>query len=295
MSGKQSEDAAPSAPDVVPAQQVVAAPDPAAPALTSPSRRRVVTGAIALGFVAISVLAWRIIAGMTAGPPVLAVGRLRDLVAPDSTALGGVLSEMLSTSLARLKDVQVVANSRMLELTPREADTSRRALTDAARRAGATEIIEGELIPMPGGELRLDVRRVDIRRGLLRAGYRISGTDRLALFDSITSLIASDLRVRSPTTTLAEVSTRSPLALRLYEEGLRAFYQYDVHAAGRLFRAAASEDSTFAMAVYYAWRSAASIGDTTEWTLAKRAMQPGVACAGARPIAHPGARWPQPG
>jgi DNA-binding SARP family transcriptional activator/tetratricopeptide (TPR) repeat protein len=244
-----------------------------APRLTTPRYRQVAVAAIGLAFVALSALAWRMIAGRpTSGPPVLAVGRLRDLVAPDSAVLGGVLSEMLSTSLARLADIQVVANSRMLELTQREADTSRFALTDAARRAGATEIIEGELIPIPGGQLRLDVRRVDIGRGLVRRGYQISGSDRLVLFDSITSLIATDLKIRAPTTTLAEVSTRSPLALRLYEEGLRSFFQYDVHAAGRLFRAAIQEDSTFAMAVYYAWRSAAALGDLSHYAIGKRAL-----------------------
>jgi tetratricopeptide (TPR) repeat protein len=42
------------------------------------------------------------------------------------------------------------------------------------------------------------------------------------------------------------------VAERLYEEGLRAFYQVDLHGARRLFRAALAEDSTFAAAAYYA-------------------------------------------
>jgi DNA-binding SARP family transcriptional activator/tetratricopeptide (TPR) repeat protein len=248
-------------------------PDPIAGGLTTRPSHRLLIAAIVFGVVAATAVSWRVMAARsTSATPVLAVGRLRDLVSPDSTALGGVLSEMLSTSLARLTDIHVVANSRMLELTQRDADTSGIASTDAARRAGATEIIEGELIPVTGGQLRLDVRRVDIRRGFVRRGYQILGTDRLVLFDSITSLIAADLRVRSPTTTLAEVSTRSPIALRLYEEGLRAFYQYDVHAAGRLFRAAIREDSAFAMAAYYAWRTAAAVNDPAVYVMGRRVM-----------------------
>jgi len=41
----------------------------------------------------------------------------------------------------------------------------------------------------------------------------------------------------------------------LYEEGLRSFYQYDVAAAYRLMQSALKEDSTFAIAAYYAWRA----------------------------------------
>src|SRR5215470_4115328 len=166
---------------------------------------------------------------------------------------------MLATSLGRVAELQVVANSRMLELTPRNADTSRSAFTDAARRAGATEVVEGELIPLPNGQLRLEVRRVELARGLVRSGYRISGADRIALFDSMTTSIAADLRFEAPNGSLADVSTRSPIAYRLYEEGLRVL-QYDAYAANNLFHAAIREDSTFAMATYYAWRAARAIG-----------------------------------
>ena len=56
---------------------------------------------------------------------VLAVGRIRDLVAPESLSVSTVLSEMLATSLARINELQVVANSRMLEVSPAGSDTSR--------------------------------------------------------------------------------------------------------------------------------------------------------------------------
>jgi DNA-binding SARP family transcriptional activator/TolB-like protein len=257
---------------------LVTAPTAAPPRRTSSislriPRRTVRIGAATAITVVLAALGFRFaVASRAPEHPVVAVGRIRDLVTTDSATLGGVLSEMLSTSLARVADLQVIANSRMLELTPRAADTSRTAVTDAARRAGATEIVEGELIPLPDKLLRLEVRRVDIDRGLVRAGYRVTGADRIALFDSVTSLIAADLRLGAPTGSLAEVSTRSPIALRFYEEGLRAFYQFDADAANRLFRAAIKEDSTFAMATYYAWRASLMIGDTAQYTLAARAV-----------------------
>jgi DNA-binding SARP family transcriptional activator/TolB-like protein len=231
---------------------------------------------IAASLVVMSILAilgWRSAAQSRASShPVLAVGRIRDLAASDSGAFGAVLSEMLATSLGRLDELQVIANSRMLELTPRDADTSRSALTDAARRAGATEVVEGELIPLPDRNLRLEIRRVDVGRGLVRGGYRITGRDRVALFDSVTALIAADFRIGAPTQSLADVTTRSPIAYRFYEEGLRAFYQFDAYAANRLFQSAVREDSTFAMATYYAWRVAKAFEDPSEGALGDRAV-----------------------
>jgi DNA-binding SARP family transcriptional activator/TolB-like protein len=227
---------------------------------------------IAAGVVAVSTLAilgWRAAIARPADRPVLAVGRIRDLAAPDSAA---VLSEMLATSLSRLTDLPVVANSRMLELTSPNADTSRTALTDAARRAGAAEIIEGELIPLPDRQLRLQVRRVDLARGLVKRGYRISGSDRIALFDSVTALVAGDFRMDAPSGSLADVTTRSPIAYRFYEEGVRAFYAADLSAARRLFQSAIHEDSAFAMATYYAWRVALGTGDPNQPALATRAV-----------------------
>ena len=231
---------------------------------------------------ALAVIGWRAATGRSfaclvsrascSASPVLAVGRIRDLVAPESTAVSSVLSEMLATSLGRVSELQVVANSRMLELTPRGADTSRAASTDAARRAGATEIVEGELIPLPNQQLRLEIRRVDLARGLVRRGYRLSGNDRISLFDSLTALIAADFRLAAPNGSLAEVTTTSPIAYRFYEEGLRAYYLADLSAARRLFQSAMREDSTFAMATFYAWRVARGMDGSNEAPLAARAV-----------------------
>jgi len=247
--------------------------EPVASRTSSKVAKRVLVGTLVVGVVAAVALSWRSIVALRRAPnAILAVGRIRDFAAPDSVASSGVLREMLATSLGRVAELQVVANSRMLELTPRDADTSRSALSDAARRSGATEVIEGELIPLAGGQFRLEVRRVELARGFVRGGYRISGSDRIALFDSMTALIAADLRVVAPNGSLADVSTKSAVAYRIYEEGLRALYQQDAYAANRLLHSAIHEDSTFAMATYHAWRAARAVGDPDEWRLAERAL-----------------------
>jgi len=236
--------------------------------------RPLAQAAIAVAIVIAGVLLWRVVSGASAerATPVLAVGQIRDLVTPDSVQLGGVLSEMLATSIGRLTNLQVIANSRLLEIIPRGADTVRAARTAAARRAGATQVLEGELIPLPERKLRFQLRRVDVPNGIVRAGYQIDGTDRIALFDSIAVHIAADLGVAPPARSLAEASTSSPIAYRFYEEGLRALTLFDVRAAHRLFSAAVRADSTFAMATYYRWRSEILLADPQQHATAERAL-----------------------
>lgn len=229
-----------------------------------------VAGAIGLA----ALIGWR--AGNAAPAttePVLAVGRIRAVAVTDSDFLGAVAGEMLATSLGRVDALHVIASSRMMELTAPDRDPSPAAIASAAQRAGATQIIEGEVIPLGGQRVRLEVRRVDLARGLVRGGYRVSGIDGIALFDSVTALIAADLRLAAPPGgSLTEASTRSPVAYRFYDEGLRAFYQGDGQSANRLFRSAIREDSLFAMATYYAWRTAKLAAQPDVATLADRAV-----------------------
>jgi tetratricopeptide (TPR) repeat protein len=158
---------------------------------------------------------------------------------------------MLATNLARVADLSVLSNTRLLELMRPGQDTLAVGYLDAARRAGATEILQGRLLAGPHWGLALEMQRIEVSTGIVRGAYRVQANDRYALVDSMTVSLARDLRLRSPAGSVAEATTASPVAYRLYEEGLRALYQYDNAAALRLFRAALEEDSTFAMAAYY--------------------------------------------
>src|SRR4030095_5821600 len=72
-----------------------------------------------------------------------------------------------------------------------------------------------------------------------------------ALVDSGTAGIASELGARNPGGSVADVTSRSEVAYRFYEEGMRAYYRGDSRAARQLFETAVAEDSNFAMAYYY--------------------------------------------
>jgi DNA-binding SARP family transcriptional activator/tetratricopeptide (TPR) repeat protein len=182
--------------------------------------------------------------------PVFAVGSIRDEGVPDSMRVGRMLTDLLATDLARVDGLLVLANTRLLELM-RPGQDSPASYADAARRAGASDLFEGRLIADSDAALALEIRRVDLRSGIVRDVYRVRAIDRFGLVDSVTEAVARRFRLRSPRSSIAAATTTSATAYRLYEEGLRAYFQFDVKAAQRLMRAALDEDSTFAMAAYY--------------------------------------------
>jgi DNA-binding SARP family transcriptional activator/tetratricopeptide (TPR) repeat protein len=222
----------------------------------NPRRSWIVTAAAGLALVAVAaVLAanlWgRVLDRRGTRQPTFAVGLIREDGIPDSLRIGGVLTDMLSTNLARVSELSVLATSRLFELMLSGQDTLATGYSEAARRAGATEILQGRLLSGPQWGLALELQRVDLGSGIVKGAYRVAAADRYALVDSMTMAITRDLRLHSPVGSIADATTDSPIAYRLYEEGLRAYYQYDRSAARRLMQAALQEDSTFAMAAYY--------------------------------------------
>lgn len=200
-----------------------------------------------------------------------AVGLILEEDMPDTLRIGGVLTDMMATNLARVPGLSVLANSRLFELMVPGQDTSMWGYAAAARHAGATEILQGRLLPGPDWGLELELQRVDLETGLVKGGYRVAAGDRYALVDSMTAAIARDLRLGAPESSVSGATTDSPIAYRLYEEGLRAYYQYDGAAARRLMDAALREDSTFAMAAYY--QALLTLGDSAGTAAGLRALR----------------------
>lgn len=187
--------------------------------------------------------------------PVVAVGQIV-AYGSDSTAkaLAGPVSDLLATSLARTPGLRVVSRGRLLELM-RPApggtlDTTAGGFVDAARRAGGTEILDGTVYSRPGGTLRLDLRRVDLATGAIGDVHTVEGTDLFALVDSGTARIVAALGARSPAGSVADVTTRSEAAYRMYEQGIRAYFRGDYRTAHAFFAGATAQDSLFALATY---------------------------------------------
>src|SRR5688572_15457370 len=252
--------ALPGGPGVAPASNERAAPPshPEAPVQTSPAAPKqwtaIATAGVAVVLVATILAAnlWgRVINRHERKQPTFAVGLIREDGVPDTLRIGGVLTDMLATNLARVAGLQVLATSRLFELMLPRKDTLAAGYLDAARRGGATEILQGRLLSGPQWGLAMELQRVDVASGMVKGAYRVAADDRYALVDSMTAAITRDLHLGVPSGSVADATTDSPIAYRLYEEGLRAYYSYDHTAARRLMQSALQEDSTFAMAAYY--------------------------------------------
>jgi len=218
--------------------------------------------------------------GLALGPlrarprdPVLAVGNVTT-GDPGAPALASqALPELLSTGLARVNGLSVISHPRLEEIAGQLIASGHPGdATAAARAAGADEMIEGVLYRMGRDSLRLDLRRADTRRGVLRDAVTVAGRDVFALADSAVARFAARLGRVSPSSGLASVTSPSLVAHGFYDEGLRAYYRdADYRAAIRLFQAALAQDSTFAMAAYYLGRSYESLGSGSQGWFARAA------------------------
>ncbi len=223
---------------------------------------RLAAGTIAVAAVALTLTALALRSRDRPETPVLSVGTIRTPEGDEVGSAGAVLRDLLATTLGGLHGVQVVANSRLVELTPLASSNEPGATEDAARRAGASEILEGELT-REGTTLVLALRRVDLGRGVVRRGYVVRAANRYALVDSAAATVARDLGLAPPSLPAREVRTTSAEAYALYSEGLRAYYGLDGPGAYRLMNAALQHDSGFAMAAYYAWLIGETMADDT--------------------------------
>lgn len=183
-------------------------------------------------------------------PPLIAVAGVEWSGKADS-GTSAIMADLLSNGLARLSGVQVVSGPRLLELEQRlnQLPPPVRALR-AASAGGATLLVRGQLSGAEGAR-RIDIQLIEVSSGRIRYTVRASGPDLLALADSAANGLAAYFRAPPPEGPVTAGTTRSLVAYRFYEEGLRAYYAGDGSAALRLFQEALVEDSNFAMAAYY--------------------------------------------
>jgi tetratricopeptide (TPR) repeat protein len=187
--------------------------------------------------------------------PVLAVGAIDRTAARDSGGLSP-LADLLATSLSRLPSMQVLSSARLIEVEQSLARSGTPpSAAEVARRAQATDLLEGAVYRRGADSLVLELRRIDLKSGRVLRGYRVSAVDIFTLVDRATEEIARAADVARPAQGIADVTTGSLIALRLYQEGLQSYYASDYTAARRFFAAAVAEDSTFAMAMWYLGRT----------------------------------------
>lgn len=243
---------------IAPAAAVLALP-PASPTTSTTTASAPSTGAGTWrwGVAAIAVIltvalgAW--LANRRAAPPVTVAAAAADTVPVVAVgeivgdSLGRAVASMLATNLARATGVEVIASARMLELAAGGGgDAAARAMT-AAREAGATDLVDGSLL-RDGATWRLELRRATVATGRVSQAVRMEGREIFALVDGASAELLGALQREAPSTSVADVSTRSLEAWRLYEAGLRATTEGRRDAAVALVQGALRADSTFAIA-----------------------------------------------
>jgi DNA-binding SARP family transcriptional activator len=207
-----------------------------------------------------------------AGKPIVAVGLIQDYT-KGGDGLARPLADMLATDLARGRDVEVISTARMYELMSQGKITdTAAAMVRAARAAGATELLDGALYQRPEGRLQLDLRRTNLASGSVVQSYTAEAGDPFALVTEIRKGMASFADTATGGS-LADLTTRSVVAYRLYEEGLRARFLGDINSARRLLTEALAEDSTFAMAAYWLARSGGGFNEPSSIRAYERALR----------------------
>lgn len=214
---------------------------------------------IAVGIVAIAALAIAFIAGgrraPASGRELLAVG----IISIDSTGVTSLdpnalaLRSLITADLSQLDGIAVLSEGRLYEMVARARGSmdARDHVIDAARRSGATELLDGVLRARPG-LYRLELQRVELASGTVRGALVIEGSRIGDIIAQATSRIADAYRLPPPPRSFGALTSQSHLARRTYELGVRAMYAGDRTAALRHFSAALEVDPNFFAAAYYA-------------------------------------------
>jgi DNA-binding SARP family transcriptional activator/TolB-like protein len=206
-------------------------------------------------------------------PRTIAIGVIQNQGGGASEETARALTGLLATNLARVQGLSVISDTRLFEVLGQlgAKELTQQSFAEAARRAGAAELVEGVLYSRSSGALRLDLRRVNAIDGAVLQTYAVDGANAFELADHVTVKIAEGFALTTPGTSFPSAAGRTLVARRFYEEGLRAFSRGEWRAAYHLFSAALTEDSTFAMAAYYAGMSVRPFRTDSQFILLVRA------------------------
>ena len=164
------------------------------------------------------------------------------------------LPGMLVTGLGQTPGLDVVSGARIEEVL-KELNVADGAAIDKARvlevgrRAGAGAMVVGAVFKT-GADFRIDVQVQDVASGRLLGAHSARGADIFALADDLTGRILGNLNVRPANGTrgVAEMTSSSTEAYRLYSEGMRAKNLLRLPDARKVFEQAVAIDQSFAAA-----------------------------------------------
>ena len=181
---------------------------------------------------------------------VLVMGFDNHTDAEDIDWLSSGAPTMLRTGLAEIAGIRLVSTARLERvLADLGDDEGQQAI---ARRAGADTVVRGSIFKL-GNEYRIDVQIEDVVNARIFAAHSARGDDVFRLMDDLTawvrdSLGAEGAQTGPPVRPLAEMTTTSLDAFRLYNAGVTARRHLRLADARRLLTQAVEIDPTFALA-----------------------------------------------
>ena len=193
-------------------------------------------------------------ASTSSGRPVVAVMNFENLAAsPDIAWLSRGLPSMLVTGLAQTPDLEVVSAERLNDAARqlgKDLDAIERSkYAQVAQRAGAGILVSGTIV-RGGNDYRIDARVEDVKAGRVVFAGSVRGADVLTLADDLSARIRQGLDVRTTAQVhkVADVSSPSVEAYRIYSEGIEAFHNARFDDARKLFARAVTIDPAFSRA-----------------------------------------------
>jgi tetratricopeptide (TPR) repeat protein len=170
----------------------------------------------------------------------------------DTAWLSQGVPSMLLTGLAQTRGLDIVSLPRLHEVARQmggeNLESMRRdQFAELARRAGAGAIVVGG-IARTGTEFRIDAQLEDLGTGRLLTAQSVRGSDVFLLVDQLAARMRGDLGlpVGAGIRQVAEISTTSLEAFRLYASGVDAFVNYRWDAAESALQRAVAIDNGFA-------------------------------------------------
>ncbi|HEX9007531.1 MAG TPA: tetratricopeptide repeat protein, partial [Bacteroidota bacterium] len=181
----------------------------------------------------------------------------------DKDHTGDMLTDLLTTALSQDKRLQVVSRERLYDILKEMGQSQTTTITPAlaqrvAERAGVSMMLLGSILQTKPS-LSVTARVVNVRTGNIVASQRLSGfssTGFFGLVDTLATIVRGDVVPgESPagageTRSVAEVTTNSQEAYRLYSEGLDLSLKFLAGEAKAALGRAVELDSTFAMAYF---------------------------------------------
>ncbi len=166
------------------------------------------------------------------------------------------VSSMLATGLAETPGLEVVSRQRIQQIVDEvgvpagETMNPGQTLT-VARRAGAGTVLVGSVFEF-GSEIRIDAQVEEVTTGKILVAHSVRGSDVFGLVDDLTDLVRRSLDLGDVESTpgIAEVTTSSLEAYRLYEDGVEARRHLRLEDARDNLTLAVSLDPDFALAYW---------------------------------------------